>query len=109
MTAPHRSRSRRTLVTVAMIVIFLVPAFLGFGNKFLEFLALVNDEEGAFTIVPILNYLLASLGFFMLLIWAMFHGMFHDVEKPKYAMLQRERMLDEEEESTSDCRAASAD
>jgi hypothetical protein len=93
--------NKRLAWRMAALLFFLLPAFLGFGNKFLEFLALVNDEEGAFTVMPILNYLLASLGFFLLLGWAMLHGMFHDIEKPKYRMLETERQLDlhEEEES----------
>lgn len=91
---------RRFWITVLMVSVFLVPALLGFGRKFMELLLLVNDEDGAFTVVPILNYLLASLGFFMLLIWAMLHGMFHDVEQPKYTMLEREQALDRQEAAT---------
>jgi hypothetical protein len=43
------------------------------------------------------NYLLASLGFFCLFLWAILHGMFRDIEQPKTTMLETERMLDEEE------------
>ncbi len=92
------SKPKLPLKTVLMILVFLVPAFLGFGNKFLEFLALVGDEEGSFTVMPILNYLLTSVGFFMLLVWAMYHGMFRDVEKPKFAMLEHEEELDRQTE-----------
>lgn len=89
---------RPSLKTVGMILLFLLPAFLGFGKKFLEFLQLVDDEEGSFTIMPILNYLLTSLGFFMLLAWAMMHGMFRDVEQPKITMLEHEEELDRQTE-----------
>jgi hypothetical protein len=41
-----------------------------------------------------MNYLLASLGFFFLLLWAAARGMFRDIERPKYEMLERERLLD---------------
>ena len=41
------------------------------------------------------NYLLASLGFLCLLLWAAVNGMFHDMEKPKRIMLRREMMLDD--------------
>ena len=44
-----------------------------------------------------MNYLLASLGFFFLFCWAIYHGMFRDIEAPKYTMLENERMLDDED------------
>lgn len=90
--------NKRLLWRTAAVLFFLLPAFLGFGNKFLEFLALVQDDEGAFTVMPVLNYLLASLGFFLLMGWAVFHGMFRDIERPKYRMLEIEHDLDLEEE-----------
>lgn len=96
MTA--RMTWKRTLLTALAIGIFLVPAFVGFANKFLELLQLAGDEQGAFAVMPILNYLLASVGFFLLLCWAVGHGMFRDVEQPKHDMLETERRLDEEEE-----------
>jgi nitrogen fixation-related uncharacterized protein len=42
----------------------------------------------------VVNYLLASLGFFCLLMWAALNGMFRDLEQPKYNMLENERELD---------------
>ena len=102
MPARADRNGRRRWLTVLAILVFLVPAGLGFGNKLLEFFALVSDEAGSFAVMPVLNYLLASIGFFLLLCWAMMNGMFHDVEKPKLAMLESERELDrqtaEEEE-----------
>ena len=59
----------------------LVPSLCGFGTKFLEFIALYRgDVDGAFAISPILNYLLASLGFLCLFGWAALGGMFRDIE-----------------------------
>jgi hypothetical protein len=83
------------LSTAIFALVILIPSLLGFGNKFREFIALFRgDVGGAFAITPILNYLLASLGFFCLFCWAILHGMFRDIEKPKNAMLETERMLD---------------
>ena len=45
-------------------------------------------------VAPIANYLLASLGFFCLLLWAAARGMFRDIERPKYDMLAQEEALD---------------
>ena len=64
--------------------------------KLTEFIALVRgDVDGIFAISPVANYLLASLGFFCLLLWATLNGMFRDIEEPKYHMLEQEAKLDE--------------
>ena len=94
---PKASSPRaRSIGMIVLALVILVPALLGFGRKFQELLALVGDEEGAFTVMPVLNYLLVTLGFLMLFGWAVLHGMFRDIEKPKYTMLENERRLDEE-------------
>src|SRR5579883_1632743 len=82
---------------IVLTLIILVPAMLGFANKFWEFLILLGDEDGAFTVIPILNYLLVSLGFLFLFGWALLHGMFRNIEAPKHAMLADQQRLDEEE------------
>jgi hypothetical protein len=89
-----RAQRRRTLVFALVI---LIPCLYGFGRKFAELVALVRgDVDGAFAITPVMNYLLASVGFFFLFCWAIAHGMFHDIEQPKRTMLENERMLDDE-------------
>ena len=63
--------------------------------KFLEFIRTYQDQSaGAFAITPMVNYLLASVGFFCMLIWATINGMFHDIEKPKRTMLEQDDQLD---------------
>jgi hypothetical protein len=86
----------RNWSTPILALVILVPAMLGFGNKFLEFLKLTGDEEGSFALMPVLNYLLTSAGFLLLFGWAIMNGMFRDMEKPKYTMLETQRDLDEE-------------
>lgn len=88
---------KKALALALTLSVFLAPAFVGFANKFRELIWLAGDEEGAFAIMPVLNYLLASAGFFMLLCWAISHGMFRDIEQPKHRMLETERLLDEDE------------
>jgi hypothetical protein len=85
----------RHVFIVLAVAFFLVPAGYGFYRKFSELLYLAGDETHSFVIMPIINYLLSSLGFCMMLFWATAQGMFHDVEKPKYTLLEQERMLDE--------------
>jgi hypothetical protein len=85
----------RNWLTLGLAVLILVPSLLGFGTKFLEFIQVYNgDVDGMFAIGPILNYLLASGGFLLLLVWATLDGMFHDIEQPKYDLLTREEWLD---------------
>jgi len=97
---PGMNRSRlRSHVTLVLAILILIPSFFGFGSKFVEFFAIYSGEaDGAFAVAPILNYLLASLGFFMLLLWAAANGMFHNIEKPKITMLEIEQRLDRERE-----------
>jgi hypothetical protein len=96
MTRPRQPWSAG-LTTAIFALVILVPCLLGFGNKFREFILLFRgDVDGVFAITPILNYLLASLGFLCLFCWAILHGMFHDIEQPKLEMLENERRLDED-------------
>ncbi len=93
----------QVISTIVFAVVILVPSLLGFANKFREFIMIFRgDVDGVFAITPIMNYLLASLGFFFLFCWAIAHGMFRDLEKPKYAMLENERRLDERQDEDED-------
>ena len=95
---PRATSRAQVITTVAFALVILVPSLLGFANKFREFILLYRgDVDGVFAITPIMNYLLASLGFFCLFFWAIYHGMFRDLEGPKFTMLENERKLDEEE------------
>jgi hypothetical protein len=86
---------RKTLVTLTMAVIILVPSMMGFGAKLVEFIHTFRGQrDGVFAITPMINYLLATLGFLCMLIWATLNGMFRDMERPKETMLEQERQLD---------------
>lgn len=96
-TKPIDSKPRRKWLALAlMALVFVVPAGIAFVNKFIHFMGTVRTEEmGGAALVPMLNYLAVAAGFTCLFIWAMFRGMFHDVEAPKYTMLENEAKLDE--------------
>jgi hypothetical protein len=95
---PRATSRAQVITTVAFALVILVPSLLAFANKFREFLLLSGgDADGVFAITPVVNYLLASLGFFCLFFWAIYRGMFRDIEAPKFTMLDNERKLDEEE------------
>ena len=86
------------IVVLVMAVLILVPSMVGFVNKFREFIVTTQDgQEGIFALTPIINYLLASMGFFCLLCWAITHGMFRNIERPKEVFLETEAMLDHHE------------
>ena len=86
---------RQAWVTVAMAVVILIPSMYGFLGKFVEFVHIYRGASGGeFAVAPILNYLLASAGFFCMLLWAAWNGMFRDVERPKIDFLENERLLD---------------
>lgn len=92
----RRSMKIRIIVTAVLALLILVPSMLGFADKFRQLIILCQgNTDGAFAITPVVNYLLASFGFFCLLCWAALNGMFRDVEKPKRQMLETEAMLDE--------------
>jgi len=98
----HRESRATIIVTAILAVLILVPSLWGFGMKLTEFIALVRgDVDGVFAISPVANYLLASIGFFCLLLWATLNGMFRDIEEPKYHMLEQEQQLDEVSTATT--------
>lgn len=90
------NRSTAWTITIGFGVLVLIPSMLGFMMKFGELVELTKgvSDGGGFAITPVVNYLLASLGFFCLLVWAGLNGMFRDLEKPKYLMLENEQELD---------------
>lgn len=91
----------QTWVTVLLALLILVPSGYGFVGKFVELVRLSRGQpDGAFAVAPVVNYLLASLGFFCLLLWAAAHGMFRDIERPKYDLLAREAHLEALAEAT---------
>lgn len=95
---PETKRAGRTRVVLTTIfaIGILGPSMYGFVYKFIEFINTFRGEtEGAFAITPMTNYLLASAGFICLVAWAAFNGMFRDMEKPKYTMLDTEEKLNQ--------------
>ncbi|HEY4308458.1 MAG TPA: hypothetical protein VGN12_03310 [Pirellulales bacterium] len=97
-----RVNYRRRLLGLLLALAILLPSLIGFGNKFLELIRIYRgDADGAFAVAPITNYILASTGFLLLFFWAAANGMFRDIERPKYAMLDNERRLDKPERAQS--------
>ncbi len=103
-TAPKRVEPKSNTsrwqwrMTIIFAVVILIPSMYGFVGKFVELVHVFQGESGGeFAIAPMLNYLLASLGFLCMLVWATSNGMFHDVERAKVEMLEHERLLDQDD------------
>ena len=91
----NKSNRLQNRITILLAILILLPSMYGFVGKFIEFIHVFRGVPGGqFAVAPILNYLLASLGFFCLLLWAAGKGMFRDIENPKQQMLDREAELD---------------
>lgn len=99
-----QGRSRlRMVVNLLFAAAILLPSLWGFSMKFREFVLLARgDVDGVFAVTPVVNYLLASLGFLLLFGWAAANGMFHDIEEPKRTMLENERRLDAMEQQADE-------
>ncbi len=97
---PPRARTprKKTILITCMALIILIPAGVGFTKKLVEFFHTYSEAEGgAFALIPIANYMLVTAGFCCLLVWAIAHGMFRDIERPKHTMLETESRLDKDE------------
>lgn len=96
-------------LTWLFAALVLIPTVLGFGNKFLDLILVIQgDEEGAFAATPIVNYLLATAGFFCLLLWTTTQGAFHDLDRPSRTMFETELLLDAAEQTAPRGNARSA-
>lgn len=97
---PRTTLTRSQRITLwAFTILLLIPAGYGFVVKIIQFLVtLGSGGEGSFTILPLTTYFLVALGMLCLLLWGTLNGMFRNIEKPKYTMLEREDWLDRNEE-----------
>lgn len=94
---------RSSNVVTIMFVPVLVATCYFFGIKFYELVRVaVYEPDGAFAVTPIVNYLLAGLGFLCMLGWATYNGMFRDIERPKITMLDNEQRLDAAEQAAQE-------
>lgn len=100
-SSPRGGSRVPTFVTILFIVIVLAAGGV-FCIKFYDLIMVaMYVPEGASAVTPIVNYLLAGLGFMCMLGWAAYNGMFHDIEQPKRTMLDNEHKLDGTDEPFS--------
>lgn len=92
-------RKRRPSKTPMWVMVFLVGtivlAGVGFMFKLVEFVAAWVESDGTdFAIVPVATYLAVAGGYLCFFAWAFRKGMFHDIEAPKYRMLEMQDEID---------------
>ena len=91
-----KPRSHRSWLIFFGFIIAM--AAVAFGFKFYEFFVDLASQEGfRFAGAHLATYLLVAGGFFLLLIYAFLHGHFHDIEQPKFDILDKERQRDRDE------------
>ncbi len=84
-------------LTWLFATLVLVPTILGFANKLLDLVLVVQgDEDGAFAVTPIVNYLLATAGFLCLFVWTATQGAFQNLDEPSHSMMENEHRLDQQ-------------
>ena len=90
----HSPNEWQFRITILLAVLILIPSGYGFVGKFIELINVARGEAGgAFAIAPIMNYLLASIGFFCLLLWAAGRGMFAISRTPNIKCSSAKRSL----------------
>jgi hypothetical protein len=95
-TMERAPRSRQSWIPIIFGLVIFIPCILGFGTKFLELIKLSHtDLEGRFALTPVVNYLLATIGFLCLFVWGALRGTFHNVEDAKQRMLDFDELIDE--------------
>lgn len=93
--SPQSGSRLKKWVMVLITIGIIVPGGYGFIEKFIQFVrTLRTDDAGGFTIIPICNYLIVTAGMACLLVWATTRGMFRDIERPKFTMLEREQRIE---------------
>jgi nitrogen fixation-related uncharacterized protein len=99
-----QNRNQTVLKWLIISLVILGPCLVTFGGKLQMLIAVFRGQaEWAFAVTPVINYILASIGFVLLFLWAILNGMFSHLEEPKLTMLINERMLDrlEDEQATT--------
>ena len=94
-TTHAEPRGKRYWVWVGVVALGLLAAGSGFVFKLTEFIKVVKTGEAeGFAVVPVVTYFCVTAGFVCLFIWNYLRGGFHDVERPKYDMLERHEEID---------------
>ncbi len=89
--------SRKQRYVYAFCGFILVCGSLGMLKMFTLAKNVIRSPEYSYALPPVLTYACVASGFFCLLVVAVMRGMFRDVERPKYRMLELEEKYDREE------------
>jgi len=85
----------RTVIVFALAVGVMVVAGGAFVAKMFEFaMTMAGDEVVGFGAVAVTTYLMGMLPLLLLMLWAVTTGRFHDIEGPKFRMLELDREIE---------------
>jgi hypothetical protein len=71
---------------------------LTFCLKLYDFIKTAGRGElPGFAFATVVSYFIVTLGFLCLALWAFLSGHFHDIEEPKYRLLETESEIDRRE------------
>jgi len=88
--------TRRSIVVFAFAIVVMVVAGTSFVYKMTEFaMTIVKDDVEGFGAVAVATYLIGMLPIVFVTLWAVVSGMFADIERPKFRLLELDRELGE--------------
>ncbi len=95
----RRAAQRIPLWVLIFSVMTIALSGGGFVFKLVEFVRAYGvGGEVDFAIVPVACYLAVALGYLCIFLWAFTRGMFRDVERPKFRMLELQAEIDARDE-----------
>jgi len=82
-------------VVTWLVGLSVVGGGVTFCLKLYEFMRSANTGEmPGFAFATVVSYFVATAGFLCLALWAFLRGHYHDIEGPKYTLLETEAELD---------------
>jgi hypothetical protein len=82
-------------VVFGFAIAVMVIAGLGFVYKMTEFVVTITrDDIEGFGAVAVATYLIGMLPIVFLTLWGVLTGRFHDIERPKFRLLELDREIE---------------
>ena len=87
--------TRRGVVVFVFSIAVMVIAGTAFIYKMTEFaMTIVKDDIEGFGAVAVATYLIGMLPIVFVTLWAAFAGKFRDIERPKFRLLELDRLIE---------------
>jgi ABC-type uncharacterized transport system permease subunit len=87
--------TRKGVAVFAFAIAIMVIAGAAFVYKMTEFaMTIVKDDVEGFGAVAVATYLIGMLPIVFVTLWAAFAGKFRDIERPKFRLLELDRLIE---------------